>query len=113
MIRSENDDNASRFRGREIEMGTCDGIYAAEDLGIFVGPAGVIDEAIDGMADFVLGIGGRDVGRAGDFFDKFAGAVLEHFCGAIEDLAAKISGFFCPAVECRTSGDNRVAKIFA
>ena len=100
MIRRENNDDAGGFRGGEIKMGTGDRIYAAKDLGVFIGPTSVINEAIDGMADFVLGVTGRDVGRAGDFFDKFAGAILEHLGGAIENLAAKISRFFCPAVEC-------------
>jgi len=99
LIRSENDDDASGFGSREIEMGTGDRIYAAKDLGIFIGPTGVIDKAIDAVADFILGVAGRDFGGADDFFDEFAGAILEHFGCAIENLAAKISGFFRPTVE--------------
>src|ERR1051325_6187676 len=41
-VRSDDNDDACRFRDREIEMGTGNWIYAAKDLRVFIGPAGII-----------------------------------------------------------------------
>ena len=53
------------------------------------------------------------MGRTQDFFDKFVGAVLQHFGSAIENLAAKISSSFRPAIEGIPGGNDRIAKVFA
>src|SRR6185369_1935751 len=75
--------------------------------------AGIIDETIDGLTDFIVSISGRNFGRTCNFLDEFTRPVLEHFSGAIENLAPKIRAFFRPTLKRCTGGDDSVAKIFA
>jgi len=94
-------------------MRTGDGVHTAEHLRIFVGPASEVHEAIDGDGDFAFGFGCVRAGGAGDFVNEFGRAVLEHFCGAIKDLAAVVGAGFGPAINSGTSGDDGVAEVFA
>ena len=41
------------FGDGEVEVGRGDGVHAAEDLFVFVRPAGEVDDAFDGGADFL------------------------------------------------------------
>jgi hypothetical protein len=54
-----------------------------------------------------------DAGRAHNFGDQLARAVLQHFGGAIKNLAAIVSCGLAPAIHRRTRGDHGIAEILA
>ena len=85
-------------------------IHGTEDLRIFVGPSRVVYEAVDGRVHFRCGIFGSG---AREFCGEFGVAGLQHFCGAVEDLAAEVGARFCPAGLCFAGCDDGVAEVFS
>ena len=55
LVGRDDRDHARGLGDREVVEGSRDGVVAAQDLRVLVGPAGVVDEAVDGGRD--LGVG--------------------------------------------------------
>jgi len=108
----EEADDAHGFHDGEIEVGRGDGVHAAEEGFVFVGPAGVVGDAVDGGADFARG--GVAI-RAGDREGggHFLAAGFEHFGEAIEDLSAVVGAASGPAGTGFGGGFDGVAEILA
>src|SRR5207249_2165697 len=81
-----------------------------EELAEFIGPAGVVDEAVDRGGDFA---GCIAVAGAGELGLEFGPTQLGQFRGAIEDLSAQVSGGLGPAGLGFARGDHGVAEVFA
>ncbi len=62
-FRGEDADDAHGFHDGEIEVRRGDGVHAAEEGLVFIGPTGVVDRSVDRGADFARGSGGIWVGK--------------------------------------------------
>lgn len=70
-------------------MGAGDGVDGGEEGLEFVAPAGVVDEQVDGFGD--VGFGFFFCGTLqGQFGDELAGASVENFGDAVEDLSFQV-----------------------
>ena len=126
-VGAEDGDDTGGIGDGEVVMGASDGVLAAEDLGVLVGPAGVVDEAVDGGGDLV---GGREARGArfglcgfrrglggllveGEFVLELVGAGLEHLGEAVEDLAPVVRGGGGPLGLGGAGVLDGVAQVFA
>src|SRR3954468_8416153 len=92
-------------------MRTGDWVHGAKHGTEFVRPTSVIDEAINGAGNFAPRL--STAGPVSDLAPQFAFAHLQHFRGAIQNLAAQIRALLRPATERRPRRGNRVPKIFS
>ncbi len=87
-----------------------DGVGAAEEGLVFIGPACVVDDTVDGGGEF----GGGFFAVCGEVcVDEFGGACFEHFGDAVEDLSAVVGGAVGPGWMCFGGGFGGVADVFA
>jgi hypothetical protein len=87
-----------------------DRVHAAENLLVFVRPAGEMHDAVDGGADFEGGGFPRPV-IEGKGIRHFGGARFEHFREAVEDLGAVVGGAFRPARAGLGGGFHGIAEV--
>ena len=105
-------DDAHGLGHGEVEIRRGDRVHVTEDLFVFIGPAGVVNEAVNRRGDLAGGGGG--LGSAEDERGgHLAAAGLDHLSEAVEDLAAVVSGAFGPTRPGLGGGLDGVAQVFA
>ena len=92
------DDDAGRLEHAEVEVAAGDRVHAAEDLLIFVGPAGVVERARSMLSvDFVRALAEAATPLVTSSSTNCCAAAFEHLGDAIEDLPAVVRGLAGPA----------------
>ena len=102
-------DHAHGLHDGEIEVRCGNGVHAAEEGLVFVGPTRVMNRSVDRSTDFARGgcirLGEQNGGG------EFVGAGFEHFRDAIEDLTAIVGAPFRPTRSGLRSGFDGIAEI--
>ena len=108
----ENANDSHRLHDGEIKMRRGNRIHAAEEGFEFVGPSGVVGDAINGGANFAQrGLAVR-LGR-GNGIGHFPASRLEHLSEAVEDLATIVGAAFGPPRSRFGSRFDSIAEILA